>query len=175
MRTPTFRRGHRNSRKGSRDGELHPFRRLDAMGVFSLLVVIAFGLAVLFTISAPSASADRDADKSLGGTNAPVLDKKFKGDLPITELTEDQAIAHALNRLAYGPRPGDVERIRQMGLAKWIDMQLDPDSINDSALDKRLEKYSTLKMSSKQLVETYPQQNQAAKKKGLTKQEYEEQ
>ena len=82
---------------------------------------------------------------------------------------------HALNRLAYGPRPGDVERIREMGLAKWIDQQLDPDSINDSALDKRLEKYSTLKMSSKQLLDTYPQPNQAAKQAGLTRQEYQEQ
>ena len=45
-----------------------------------------------------------------------VLDKKFKGSLPITELTEDEAILHALNRLAYGPRPSDVEHIRQMGL-----------------------------------------------------------
>jgi uncharacterized protein (DUF1800 family) len=175
MRTPTFRRGHRNSRKGSRDGESRPFRRLDVAGASSLLAVIAFGLAVLFTISAPSANADRDSKNPMAASGAQVLDKKFKGDLPITELTEDQAIAHALNRLAYGPRPGDVERVRQMGLAKWIDMQLDPDSINDSALDKRLEKYSTLKMSSKQLVETYPQPNQAAKKEGLTKQEYQEQ
>ncbi len=166
MRTPTFRRGRRNSRPGSRSGEFRGFLRLDTAGAFSLLAVIACGLGIFFAVSVPNANADRDANKSTGGTNAPVLDKKFKGDLPITELTEDQAIAHALNRLAYGPRPGDVERIRQMGLAKWIDMQLDPDSINDSALDKRLEKYSTLKMSSKQLVETYPQPNQAAKKKG---------
>ena len=44
-------------------------------------------------------------------------DSVFKG-LPIIELSEDEAIHHALNRLAYGPRPGDIERIRQMGLAK---------------------------------------------------------
>src|SRR5713101_426882 len=51
-------------------------------------------------------------------------DKKVKQDpalkgLPITELSADEAILHALNRLAYGPRPGDVERVRQMGQAKW--------------------------------------------------------
>lgn len=42
----------------------------------------------------------------------------FPGRLPITELSEDQAIRHALNRLAFGPRPGDVERVKQMGLGK---------------------------------------------------------
>lgn len=101
-----------------------------------------------------------------------VLDKKFKGKLPITELTEDEAILHALNRLAYGARPGDVERIRQMGLAKWIDGQLDPKSIDDSALDQRLARYATLSVSSKQLLEEFPPANQAAKKEGVSKEEY---
>jgi uncharacterized protein (DUF1800 family) len=48
------------------------------------------------------------------------------------------AVEHALNRLAYGPRPGDVERVQQMGLAAWIDQQLHPDAIDDSALKARL-------------------------------------
>ncbi len=89
-------------------------------------------------------------------------DKKHKPDpalkgLPITELTPDEAILHALNRLAYGPRPGDVERVRQMGLAKWIDQQLNPNSIDDKALEARLENYPTLRMSTSKLIEEYPQ------------------
>ena len=48
------------------------------------------------------------------------------------------AIEHALNRLAYGPRPGEVERVRQIGLSAWIDQQLHPDRIDDSALKPRL-------------------------------------
>jgi uncharacterized protein (DUF1800 family) len=48
------------------------------------------------------------------------------------------AVEHALNRLAYGPRPGDVERVQTIGLAKWIDQQLHPDGIDDSALKARL-------------------------------------
>jgi uncharacterized protein (DUF1800 family) len=103
------------------------------------------------------------------------LDKKIKGNLPITELTEDEAITHALNRLAYGPRPEDVARIRQVGLEKWIDEQLHPDSIDDSALDERLTQYSTIKMSSRELLEKYPPPNQAAKKEGETKQDYQQQ
>jgi uncharacterized protein (DUF1800 family) len=162
---------HRRSRSHSRQLS----RRLDVAGILFLLAVIACGLGVFFLASATNANADADDASSAVSRSAIVLDKKFKGDLPITELTQDEAIVHALNRLAYGPRPGDVERIRQTGLAKWIDQQLDPDSINDSALDKHLEKYPTLKMSSKQLLDMYPPPNQAAKQAGLTRQEYQEQ
>jgi len=98
----------------------------------------------------------------------PAKDKKPKQDpalkgLPITELSADEAILHALNRLAYGPRPGDVARVRQMGLAKWIDQQLNPNSIDDRALDARLENYPTLRMSTAKLIEEYPQPKQAEK------------
>jgi uncharacterized protein (DUF1800 family) len=95
--------------------------------------------------------------------------KKVKSDpalkgLPVTELSADEAVLHALNRLAYGPRPGDVERIKQMGLAKWIDQQLNPNSIDDKALQARLENYPTLAMSTTQLIKDYPQPKQADKK-----------
>jgi uncharacterized protein (DUF1800 family) len=103
------------------------------------------------------------------------LDKKFRGKLPITELTEDEAIMHAMNRLAYGPRPGDVEYVRKLGLEKWIEQQLQPDSIDDSALDKRLQRYPTVAMSSKKLLEEFPNADQAAKKLGITKEQYEDQ
>src|SRR5271170_6697276 len=105
---------------------------------------------------------------SLSATPSPEKDKKTKQDpalknLPITELSADEAIFHALNRLGYGPRPGDVERVRQMGLAKWIDQQLNPNSINDKALEARLENYPTLKMSSAKLMEEYPKPKQEEK------------
>src|SRR5256885_5550771 len=107
-------------------------------------------------------------------------DKKEKPDpslknLPITELSAEEAIQHALNRLAYGPRPGDVERIKQMGLAKWIDQQLNPNSVDDKALEARLENYPTLRMSTTKLSAEYPQPKQAAKKEGLSKEEFKEQ
>ena len=52
--------------------------------------------------------------------------------------TTSDAVEHALNRLAFGPRPGDVERVQAMGLATWIDRQLHPEKIDDSALTARL-------------------------------------
>src|SRR5690242_7386876 len=88
-------------------------------------------------------------------------DKKAKQNpalkgLPVTELSADEAVFHALNRLAYGPRPGDIERVKQMGLAKWIDQQLSPNSIDDKALEARLQEYPTLRMSTSKLIAEYP-------------------
>jgi uncharacterized protein (DUF1800 family) len=148
---------------------------LDIAGVGFLGVAVVVVLGTIFAVAAPDASADGHQRNSPLGTSQPVLDKKFKGNLPITELTEDEAILHALNRLGYGPRPGDVERIRKMGLEKWVDQQLHPDSIDDSALEDRLEKYPTLQMSSTRLLDEYPPPQQAAKKEGLTKEEAKDQ
>src|ERR1035438_5476070 len=41
-----------------------------------------------------------------------------------TKLTTDQQIVHVLNRLTFGPRPGDIEEVRRIGVDKWIDQQL---------------------------------------------------
>jgi uncharacterized protein (DUF1800 family) len=148
------------------------FRRLDTSGAAFLAVTVAALLVALFTIAVPNASAGKHDPTASASADQTAVDGKFKGHLPITELTEDQAILHALNRLAYGPRPGDVERIRQMGLEKWIDQQLHPESIDDSALDTRLKNYSTLDMSARKLLAEYPPPNQAAKQAGETKDEY---
>jgi uncharacterized protein (DUF1800 family) len=147
-------------------------RHLDAPGAAFLAVTVAALLAALFTIAVPKASADGNNSTANSASDPSAIDSRSKGHLPISELTEDQAILHALNRLAYGPRPGDVERIRQMGLEKWIDQQLHPESIDDSALDTRLRNYPTLDMSARKLLEEYPRPNQAAKKAGETQDEY---
>ncbi len=107
----------------------------------------------------------------------PAKDKKQKQDpvlkgLPVTDLTPDEAVFHALNRLAYGPRPGDVERIKQIGLAKWIDQQLNPNSIEDKAVESRLEALPTLHLGTAKLIQEYPQPKQAAKQAGVTPQEF---
>jgi uncharacterized protein (DUF1800 family) len=63
---------------------------------------------------------------------------------------------HALNRLAFGPRPGDVDRVAQMGVDKWIELQLHPDKIDDSALEARLGPFRTLRMDTKEIIENFP-------------------
>jgi uncharacterized protein (DUF1800 family) len=128
-------------------------------------------LALLLTISCvPSLVVDVPALAAATTTDKSSQDPVLKG-LPITDLNADEAIQHALNRLTYGPRPGDVERVRQMGLAKWIDQQLNPKSIDDSAVEARLNIYPTLKMSSAQLMVEYPNPKQAAKQAEQAKQE----
>ena len=132
-------------------------------------------LVATLLFSAPYSGAAADKSTPQAPTTTVKLDKKFKGKLPITELTEDQAIMHAMNRLAYGPRPGDVEFIRKLGLEKWIDQQLQPNSIDDSALETRLQRYPTLAMSSRELLDKFPNADQGAKKLGITKEQYEDQ
>ena len=71
------------------------------------------------------------------------------------KLTERQRALHALNRLAFGGRPGDVDRVLATGVDRWIAQQLHSESISDSAVDTRLERYATLKMTGDQIVEKY--------------------
>ncbi len=92
--------------------------------------------------------------------------------LPTEGLTEDEAILEALNRLGFGPRPGGLERVKEMGLQKWVDQQLHPDSIDDSALDARLQRFPTLKMSSAKLLDEFPEPRVAARRQGITVEEY---
>jgi uncharacterized protein (DUF1800 family) len=120
-----------------------------------LALLLTFCCIFTLVLDVPSLVAASTKEKK---PQDPVL----KG-LPVTELSADEAILHALNRLAYGPRPGDVERIRQMGLANWINQQLNPKSIDDSAAEARLNIYPTLRMTSAQLMAEYPNPKQAAK------------
>jgi uncharacterized protein (DUF1800 family) len=163
-------------------------KRLDAGGAGFLAATlgVALATAAILAVGVPNANAGNEegtvtgisgalpgamADEHSNSTNPA---KKLKGKLPITELNEDEAIMHAMNRLGYGPRPGDVERIRKMGLEKWIDEQLHPDSIDDAAFEQRLQRYPTLNMSAKKLIEQYPQPGQVIKKEGITKEQYEQ-
>ena len=81
---------------------------------------------------------------------------KKKQEPATTPMDEQKRALHALNRLAFGPRPGDVERVTAMGVDKWIDQQLHPDKIDDHALDARLEPFRTLRMNTREIVENFP-------------------
>jgi uncharacterized protein (DUF1800 family) len=68
---------------------------------------------------------------------------------------DDRTIVHVLNRLGFGPSPGDIERIRRMGLHAYIDRQLTPERIPDEALHMRLATLTTLSKSTRELADAY--------------------
>jgi uncharacterized protein (DUF1800 family) len=68
---------------------------------------------------------------------------------------DDKTILHVLNRIGYGARPGDVERVRQVGLAAYIDQQLHPGRVADAGMAERLARFQTLNKSSQQLADEY--------------------
>ena len=70
-------------------------------------------------------------------------------------LTADQRISQVLLRLSFGVRPGDFDTVKKIGVARYIQQQLDPDSIDDAALDKRLAKLPTLGLSNPTIAELY--------------------
>lgn len=71
-------------------------------------------------------------------------------------LTEDQKILHVLNRLGFGAREGDVERVKQIGINKYIEQQLNPASITDTVAEAKVKNLDVLKMSNEELFTKYP-------------------
>jgi uncharacterized protein (DUF1800 family) len=136
---------------------------------FPVARIIAIFVLTVATVAAPYLLAGPDKKDNKAKTAE--SSKAAKG-LPMDGLSEELAILHALNRLGFGPRPGDLERVKEMGLQKWVDQQLQPNSIDDSALDARLNRFSTLKMSSAKLLEEFPAPQVAARREGITVEEY---
>jgi uncharacterized protein (DUF1800 family) len=134
-------------------------------------MIFIFVLAAA-TFAAPFLLAAPDKKDSKG---KPAESSKTLKGLPTDGLSEDEAVLQALNRLGFGPRPGDVKRVKEIGLQKWIDQQLHPESIDDSALDARLERFPTLKMSSAKLLDEFPEPQLAARRQGITVEEYRKQ
>ena len=73
----------------------------------------------------------------------------------IRTQTADQQVAHALSRLTFGPRPGDVERVRAMGVDRWIDEQLHPERIDDGTALSWVNSYEVVQKSAGELERSY--------------------
>ena len=77
----------------------------------------------------------------------------------IPQMTPEQKTLHALNRLTFGARPGDVEAVNKTGLDNWIDQQLHPDRIAENPiLETKLMPLETLRMGSAEMLAKYPSQ-----------------
>jgi len=75
-------------------------------------------------------------------------------------LTDDQRIMHVLNRLGFGARPGDVARVKAMGLQNYINQQLSPEKIDDALAEAKVKNLATLNMTTAELYEKFPQPGQ---------------
>ena len=138
-------------------------KTVTALAALSLLVALI--LSAPYLLAAPYKKDKKDKNK-------PANSSKTMNVLPVQGLTDDEAILQALNRLGFGPKPGDLERVKAMGLQKWIDQQLHPESISDTALDARLDRFPTLKMSSTKLLDEFPQPQLAARREGISIEQY---
>src|SRR6266511_17098 len=68
---------------------------------------------------------------------------------------DEAAVTHALNRLAFGARPRDVQRVQKIGLATWIEQQLNPEAIRDDSVQARLNRLNTLDLDPQTIAEEY--------------------
>ncbi len=75
---------------------------------------------------------------------------------PTAQIQGEERVLHALNRLTFGPRPGEVQAVEAMGLERWFEQQMNPQSIDDSALEQRLEMFPAMKMQQAELMQRYP-------------------
>ena len=118
-----------------------------SMQITKLIIAAA---AVLLT-SAPAGSFAQKSD-----AKAPTQSIMARSD--VRELPADQQIIQALNRLTFGARPGDIARVRAIGLDKWIDQQLRPEKINDDAMTAFLSRYSVINADQNDLLKQYAEQ-----------------
>jgi uncharacterized protein (DUF1800 family) len=76
--------------------------------------------------------------------------------ISVRQIQGEQRVLHALNRFTFGPRPGDVAAVQAMGLKKWFDQQLNPSSVDDSALEARLSMFPAMSMQEAEMTRRYP-------------------
>jgi uncharacterized protein (DUF1800 family) len=71
------------------------------------------------------------------------------------DKTADKSIVHVLNRIAFGPRPADIERVRAIGIDRYIDEQLHPERVADAGMAQRLSGLPSIGMSSREIAREY--------------------
>jgi uncharacterized protein (DUF1800 family) len=86
-----------------------------------------------------------------------ILPNSFRASSPFDQrLNPDRQIVHALNRLTFGPRPGDVEEVRRIGLSRWMELQLHPDQIGENqVLKERLQPLESLRLTLPEVAAKY--------------------
>jgi uncharacterized protein (DUF1800 family) len=125
------------------------------VGLVGMLLTVGAGWAQQPTTMGGTASAPaRPASGERAAASAKASSAKVTAN-----LTNEQRALHALNRLTFGPRPGDLQKVMDMDVNDWIEQQLHPEEIGDGVLDGKLGPLRTLRMSTRDLVQTFPNNN----------------
>ena len=117
-------------------------------------LILMGAAAVTGVLATGTAERVRAASPAVGASSSPSTSGT---------LTEEQKIVHVLNRLGYGASPGDVARVRTMGLDRYIDAQLHPEGIDDGAVDGKLAGFASLSLSGDDLARLWAERLGALK------------
>src|SRR5215813_11525010 len=107
-------------------------------------------LAFLLAFGFPVGASQEAKSQKQKGAQAPSQSDAAK------KLTEEQKVAHLLDRVTFGARPGDVERVMKLGWEKYLDEQLRPERISDQTVEQRLKNIESIHLSSAELAKNYP-------------------
>jgi uncharacterized protein (DUF1800 family) len=118
----------------------------------------ALALAALIALACSSARPETSPLATAGAAGAVASQDE-------REQTADEQVKQALNRLGFGARPGDAERVRAMGVDQWIELQLSPHRIDDRATEQFVARFPVLTKSPSELLAEYPQPQQLIREK----------
>ncbi len=121
-------------------------RRLVAMRGVSTVALFIVAIAAVSCASRPQAPSPSVTQ------TIPLAPASDSG----RELTADQQVLQALDRLSFGPRPGDVARVREIGVDRWIAQQLSPDRVPDQWADALVAKFASYALPMSTLEVEYP-------------------
>jgi len=105
----------------------------------------------------PDAAQEKAAQTFAAKKVVPPALSKNAAPIP---LTPRERVVQLLDRFAFGPKPGEIDRVLAMGADRWVEQQLNPNAINDNSLNKRLVDYPTLNMSTLQALTMFPDRPQ---------------
>lgn len=105
-----------------------------------------FAIILSFLLLSQSFLIHGLAQRTLKKQNANNVSGKF---------SNTKRVVHVLNRLSFGARPYDVERVQKIGVEAYIEEQLNPDTLDDSTAQKKIAPLSTLALSTPTLLELY--------------------
>src|SRR5579884_3366606 len=129
-----------------------------------LIPSFALGAAV---VAAACGSPATTVTPVARGSSAPVAAlpaMKSSGPIQVGDLLPDEQIQQVLNRLTFGGRPGDADRVRTLGIENWIDWQLHPEKIPDARTDELMSHYAVFNMKTADVVRDYTVAQQTVRK-----------